>query len=95
MLKTVSAALLAVSVLAAPAFAATTQKTAPAPAAKSASVSKPAQVKKSALNANAKMGRHHVRHSTHHRSHKKMATHKLHKSLTVAAKHVTHPAKRG
>jgi hypothetical protein len=93
MLKTVSAALLAVSVLAAPAFAATTQKTAPAPAAKSASVSKPAQVKKSALNA--KMGRHHVRHSAHHRSHKKMATHKLHKSSKVAAKHITHPAKRG
>jgi hypothetical protein len=95
MLKTVSAALLAVSVLAAPALAATTQKTTPAPAAKSASVGKPTQVKKSALNANAKMGRHHVRHSTHHRSHKKMATYKLHKSSKVAAKHMTHPAKRG
>jgi hypothetical protein len=95
MLKTVSAALLAVSVLAAPTLAATGQKTPPAPVAKSASVSKPAQVKKSAFNANAKMGRHHVRHSTHHRFHKKMATHKMHKSSKVATKHVTHPAKRG
>jgi hypothetical protein len=95
MLKTVSAALLAVSVLAAPALAATAQKTTPAPVAKSASVSKPAQVKKNTLNANAKMGRHHVRHSTHHRFHNKMATHKMHKSSKVAAKHVTHPAKGG
>ena len=95
MLKTVSAALLAVAVLAAPALAATTQKTTPAPVAKSASVTQPAQVKKSALNANAKMGRHHVRHSAHHRFHRKMATHKVHKSSKVAAKHMTHPAKRG
>jgi hypothetical protein len=95
MLKTVSAALLAISVLAAPALAATTQKTTSAPVAKSASFSKPAQVKKSALIANARMGRHHVRHSSHHRFHNKMATHKLHKSPKVAAKHVTHPAKRG
>ena len=93
MLKTISAALLAVSVLAAPALAAGTDKT-PAPVTKSTSV-KSTQVKKSALNANAKMGRHHVRHSSHHRFHKKMATHKVHKSPKVAAKHVTHPAKRG
>jgi hypothetical protein len=93
MLKTISAALLAVSVLAAPALAAGTDKT-PASVTKSASI-KTMQVKKSALNANAKMGRHHVRHSSHHRFHKKMVTHKVHKSPKVAAKHVTHPAKRG
>jgi hypothetical protein len=89
MLKTISAALLAVSVLAAPALAAGTGKTAPAPVTKSASVSK------NALNANAKMGRHHVKHARHHRIHKKMVTHKTHKSPKVAAKNVSHPAKRG
>jgi hypothetical protein len=95
MLKTVSAALLAVSVLAAPALAATAQTTTPGSVSKSASVNKPAQAKKSTLNANTKMGRHHVTHSTHHRFHKKMATHKVHKSAKVAAKHLTHPARRG
>jgi hypothetical protein len=95
MLKTISAAVLAVSVLAAPAFAANTDKTAQAPATKSATVTPSAQVKKNPLNANAKMGRHHhVRHNRHHRSHKKMAA-KVHKSLKVSAKPVTHPAKRG
>jgi hypothetical protein len=89
MLKTISAALLAVSVLAAPAFAADAGKTAQAP------VTKSAPVKQSALNANAKMGRHHVRHASHHRFHKKMATRKAHQSSKIAAKHVTHPAKRG
>lgn len=89
MLKTISAALLAVSVLAAPAFAADTGKTAQAPVTKSAAV------KQSALKADAKMGHHHVRHASHHRFHKKMATHKVHKSPKIAAKHVTHPTKRG
>lgn len=95
MLKTISAALLAVSVLAAPAMAASTGKTAHAPAAKSATVT--AQVKKNPLNANAKMGKRHHRHHKihrHHRIHKKMAV-KVHKSLKVSAKPVTHPAKRG
>ena len=89
MLKTISAALLAVSVVAAPAFAAGTDKTAQAP------VTRSAPVKQSAVNPNAKMGRHHVRHAGHHRFHEKMATHKVHKSSKIAAKHVTHPAKRG
>ena len=93
MLKTVSAALLAVSVLAAPVLAANTSKTAQAPVTKSATVTPSAQVKKNPLNANAKMGRHHVRHHAHHRSHKMTA--KAHKSLKVSAKPVTHPAKRG
>jgi hypothetical protein len=88
MLKTISAALLAVSVLAAPAIAAT-GKTAQAPVTKSAAVT--AQVKKNPLNANAKMSRHHHARHAHHRSHKKMAG-KFHK---VSAKPVMHPAKRG
>jgi hypothetical protein len=89
MLKTISAALLAVSVLAAPALAAGNGKTTQAP------VTKSAQVKPSALNANARMGRHHVKHVRHHRFHKKMATGKAHQSSKIAVKHVTHPAKRG
>jgi hypothetical protein len=90
MLKTISAALLAVSVLAAPAIAASAAKTAQAPVAKSATAA--AQVKKDPLNANAKMShRHHVRH---HSFHKKMVG-KFHKSLKVSAKPVKHPAKRG
>jgi hypothetical protein len=59
MLKTISAALLAVSVLAAPAMAGTARSPA-APAAKFT------QMKPGVLNANAKMGRHH-RHGYHHR----------------------------
>jgi hypothetical protein len=93
MLKTVSAALLAVSVLAAPVFAANTSKPAQAPVTKSATVTPSAQVKKNPLNANAKMGRHHVWHHRHHNHHKMAA--KVHKSLKVSAKPVMHPAKRG
>jgi hypothetical protein len=91
MLKTISAALLAVSVLAAPAIAASTAKTAQAPAAKSATTT--AQVKKNPLSANAKITRHHARHDKHHRLHKKIAG-KSHESLNVSAKPVKHPAKR-
>jgi len=85
MLKTISAALLAVSVLAAPAMAAGIDKTAPAPVSKTASapVAKTAQapvinavpVKHSVLNANARMGRHHYRHHRHHRFHKHFHKH--------------------
>jgi Ni/Co efflux regulator RcnB len=68
MIKTISAALLAVSVLAAPALAA---------AGKSDEVRtiKATPVKASVLNANAKMGRHHHKYTRHysHRHHKKMA----------------------
>lgn len=65
MLKTISAALLAVSVLAAPALAAGPARTGHAPAVKSLHIAK-----SSVLNANAKMGRHHHRHFRHHRFHK-------------------------
>ena len=95
MLKTFSAALLAASLLAAPAIAATTGKTTEAGVTKSATVTKSAQVKKNPLNANAKTGqsRHHVRHHNRHRA--KTAMGKTYKSAKVAAKHVKHPAKHG
>jgi hypothetical protein len=67
MLKTISAALLAVSVLAAPAMAAGTARATYAP------VVKTGQMKASVLNANARMGRHHhhYRHFRHHHFHKR------------------------
>lgn len=97
MLKTISAALLAVSVLAAPAMAAAPAKaaqtkTAQAPVIKAEPVK---QVKTGALNANAKMGRHHVRHVRHHRSHKHMAALKTHQVSKATIKHVAPSAKRG
>ena len=65
MIKTISAVLLAVSVLAAPAMAGTAKSAShAAPAAKSV------QVKPAVLKANAKMGRHHHRHHVHHRHHR-------------------------
>ena len=66
MLKTISAALLAVSMLAVPAMAGSAKhfgKTQTAPAIKSV------QMKPSVLNANARMGRHHHRHGHHHHRH--------------------------
>ena len=98
MLKTISAALLAVSVLAAPVMAASPDKTAQAPATKSVQV-KPSvlnakQAKPNALNAKAKMGRHH-RHYSHHRSHKKMTALKTHQVSKATVKHVTPATKRG
>ena len=66
MLKTISAALLAVSVLAAPAMAGTAGR-----ATHGAPVIKSVQFKPSVLNANAKWGRHHHRHhGWHHRHHR-------------------------
>jgi len=96
MLKTISAALLAVSVLAAPALAAGSSKTTQAPATKAAQVkpNKAAQVKPSALNANAKMG-HHVRHFRHHLAHKKMGAVKTHQVSKVTIKHAAPVTKRG
>ena len=64
MFKTISAALLAVSVLAAPAMAASRTSHAP--------VIKTAHVKHSVLNANAKMVRHHHKHVRHHQAHKRI-----------------------
>jgi hypothetical protein len=89
MLKTISAALLAVSVIAAPALAANYGKTAQAPVIKA---DKAKQAKPSALNANAKMGRHHAKPARHHRMHKHVGALKTHKLSTT--KHATPTTKR-
>jgi Ni/Co efflux regulator RcnB len=95
MFKTLSVALLAVSVLGVPAMAATAAKTSAAPAIKAE------HVKHNVLNADAKMVRHHHKHYRHHhysRLHKKAtksAVLKTHKLSKVSAKHVTRAAKRG
>ena len=94
MLKTVSAALVAVSVLAAPALAGTAGKTAQAPANKTTQIPadkaaqapavKTEQGKAKALNANAKMDRHH----------KQMGAQKVKGKPHAAAKPVKPTAKR-
>jgi len=99
MLKTISAALLAVSVIAAPVLAAAPDKTAQAPATKTtqapvkktaqAPVIKAGQAKSKVLNANARMGHKHYRH------HKHMGMLKTHVTPKVVTKHVTPSAKRG
>jgi hypothetical protein len=89
MLKTISAALLAVSVLAAPAMAAGTGKTAPAP------VIKAVQVKTSVLNANARMGHYHHKHFRHHRFHKHVGAPRMHQFAKVTIKHAVPAIKRG
>lgn len=97
MLKTISAALLALSVIAAPALAAETGRT-----ATHAPVIKSERLPSKVLNANAKMGRHHHKHYRHHRHHKHMGLLKVkspkhaftHVRGKVAFKHVA-PAKRG
>lgn len=108
MLKTISAALLAVSVIAAPVLAATADKTTQAPVTKStqaqvqAPVAKTAQApvikaepsKSKLLNANARMDRHHHQHARYHRHHKHIGMFKNHAAPKVATKHIT-SAKRG
>jgi hypothetical protein len=91
MLKTISAALLAVSVLAAPAFAAGSVKASHAPVIKAEQVK---QLKPSVRNANAKMDHHH-KHFRHHHSHKQMGALKPHQFSKVTVKHVTPATKRG
>jgi hypothetical protein len=98
MLKTISAALLAVSVLAAPAFAATSGKTTQAPATKTAQIKSDAKtggktgVKPNALNANAKMSHH-----RYHHHHKKMSALKTHPKThaKVSSRHAASKIKRG
>jgi hypothetical protein len=89
MLKTISAALVAVSVLAAPALAGTAGKTAQAPANKTTQIpaNKAPAVKTEqgkALNANAKIDRHR----------KQMSAQKVKGKPHAAAKHVKPTAKR-
>jgi Ni/Co efflux regulator RcnB len=87
MFKTISAALLAVSFIAAPALAANTGKT-------FAPVIKAEPMKAKVLNANARMGRHHHKHYRHHRHHRHMGVLKTHATPKFAVKHIA-PAKRG
>jgi hypothetical protein len=106
MLKTISAALLAVSVLAAPALAAGPAKTTRAPVAKTepakteaakTEAAKTEAAKTGVLNANA-MGRHHHKHVRHHLSPKHMGalkTHKFSKVSKASLKHVAPAIKRG
>ena len=95
MLKTISGALLAVSVIAAPALAASSTDKAPATKTTQAPAAKTTQAKPSALNANAKMG-HHQKHVRHHRSPKKMsALSQKHKFSKITNKHVAPVTKRG
>ena len=96
MFKTISAVLLAVSVLAAPALAASPGKATHAPVIKTtqAPVIKAEQSKSKFFNANARMGRHHHKHVRHHRHHKHMGMLKTHGAPKLAIKQVSH-AKRG
>ena len=100
MLKTISAALLAISVVAAPAMAAGIAKTTPvskttaaALAAKTARA--PAisalKAKPNVMNANARMGRHH--HRFHRHEH--VGANKPHQFSKVTVKHVKTAIKRG
>jgi hypothetical protein len=92
MLKTISAVLLAVSVFAAPALAATPAKNATRTAQAPVIKAEPVKVKPSVRNANARMGRHHG-HYRHHRHHKHMGALKTHQKISV--KHATSAVKRG
>jgi hypothetical protein len=103
MIKTISAALLAVSMLAAPAFAAGVAKTdiaktgaapiaTPAKASVKADLDAKPVLKSNPLNARAHLVRHphrHVRH--HHRFHK----HSLHDVSKLSIKHVAPSHRRG
>jgi creatinine amidohydrolase/Fe(II)-dependent formamide hydrolase-like protein len=92
MLKTISAALLAVSVIAAPAFAAgSSNSTADAPATKTTQAS--TQAKTSGPNANAKVAKNHRKHISYRRHHGKTAALKTNgKTLKTSAKISMKPA---
>ena len=96
MFKTISAALLAVSILAAPALAGSPGKTTHAPVIKAthAPVIKADQSRSKFFNANARMGRHQHKHLRHHRHHKYMGMLKTHGAPKLAVKQVSH-SKRG
>jgi ribosomal protein L18E len=99
MLKKISAALIAVSMLAAPAMAAsTTANTETAPITKSVTPAAKPQVKK-ARTASAKISRHHHRHySQLRRSHKKVSASKINKTSKVSKVTIKQPGpttKRG
>ena len=87
MLKTISAAVLAISVFAAPALAASQAKITKAPVSKTHQVK---HIKPSALNAKAKMSRHHVRQSKKH-----IGSQKTQKISKVSIKKAPSVNKRG
>jgi hypothetical protein len=93
MLKTISAALLAASVIAAPAFAGAPAKSATKTAA--APVTTADQARSKVLSANATMGHHHRKHASLHRRHKHMAAPKAHATPKAAMKRANSPSKRG
>jgi hypothetical protein len=87
MFKTISAALLAVSVLAAPAMA--------AGRIPHAAAIKTAHVKHGVLHANARMSRHHHRLARHYHGHKHIVMLKKHHVSKVTIKHATPATRRG
>ncbi len=96
MFKTISAALVAVSVLASPVLAAAPGKVkAPVTRTVQAPVIKADVAKAKFLNANARMGRHHHKTFHHHRHHKHIGVLKSHFAPKLAVKHVTPASKRG
>jgi hypothetical protein len=96
MLKTISAALLAVSVLAAPALAGAPGKITQVPATRTtqAPLIKAHRMPSKVLNANASMGYHH-KHYRHHHHYKHIGMHKTHATPKFAIKHIPSTAKRG
>jgi hypothetical protein len=82
MLKTISAALLAVTVLVAPALAASPATKTAHPVTKSVQikpVTKSVQIKPGVRNANARMGHHHLSHHRHFRHDRHSRHHRFHK----------------
>jgi hypothetical protein len=95
MFKTISATLLAMSVLTAPVLAATSGKTDAAPVTKQAPVKTGSKTsaKPGVLNANASMASHHTRHHKHYRH---LSQHKAHKAHTKLSFRQAKPvSKRG
>jgi hypothetical protein len=98
MLKAISAALLAASIIAAPAFAAGSGKNLQSPTMKTAQLkttdanakpqTKPASV-------HSKKDKHHVKHVRNHRSQQRTGALKTHRLSKVSIKHTAPIAKRG
>jgi hypothetical protein len=89
MLKTISAALLAISVVAAPAMAAGIAKTTPVSKTTQAPAINAVKAKPNVMNSHARMGRH------HHRFHKHVGANKPHQFSKVTVKHAKTAIRRG
>ncbi len=94
MLKTISSALVAVSVLAAPALAATPAKTAQAPANKTVQAPANKTAQAPAVKAEESKAKPVKMTTRHHRHHQHTARHKI-RAKHIAIKHVAPVAKRG